>query len=426
VSYLLITSQAGLAASKCDVKPWHQRGRRQMDAAHARVAKPVTTGKTETKSPATSAEPAAKRPIASPRVKLRVLLAERRATVHSELAKRLEQAGHEVLARVTSKQGALDYAELLRPDVVLLAPILEDGPGVMAALALTRELPGIAAVVLTTHPAATDPAARPNWGAVAVVPADAESADLDAELRRAVGQARDLAAYESMLEHERSWSPANGAAADSRAMVPAPQCATPSEQEPVTAIEVVPVVVPARMPPNASMPAPAPDHTAQPAVAAAPVAVVPEQARLRPPATPPLAPRPVLSFTDEDLITIGPFVDSPDSSLDLRKLTPPAAVIASAPSVPSVPCVPSVPSAPSAPSAPSTQPSQQPVYDSDTEVITQAAECLLERTGLSRSDAMRLMEQEAADTDQRLVDVAYAVLGRDGTPAVDGAVALTA
>src|SRR5271169_5905778 len=83
--------------------------------------------------------------------RLRVLLAERRASAHSELSRRLDRAGHEVLARVTSAQSALDYAALLRPDVVLIAPALEDGPGVMAALTLTRELPGVAAVVLSTH-----------------------------------------------------------------------------------------------------------------------------------------------------------------------------------------------------------------------------------------------------------------------------------
>jgi len=51
-------------------------------------------------------------------------------------------------------------------------------------------------------------------------------------------------------------------------------------------------------------------------------------------------------------------------------------------------------------------------YDSDSEIIAEAAECLLERTGLSRSDAMRLMEQEAADTGRPLVEIAQSVLGR--------------
>jgi AmiR/NasT family two-component response regulator len=54
------------------------------------------------------------------------------------------------------------------------------------------------------------------------------------------------------------------------------------------------------------------------------------------------------------------------------------------------------------------------LYDADLAVIAEAAECLLERTGLSRSDAMRLMEQEAADTGRKLIEVAQSVLGRDG------------
>ena len=53
---------------------------------------------------------------------LRVLLAERRASAHSDLSRRLASLGHEVLARVTSTQGAVDYAGFLCPDVVLVSP----------------------------------------------------------------------------------------------------------------------------------------------------------------------------------------------------------------------------------------------------------------------------------------------------------------
>jgi DNA-binding NarL/FixJ family response regulator len=124
---------------------------------------------------------------------LRILLAERQASAHSELSRRLQGHGHEVLARVTSAQGAIDYAGLLTPDVVLFSPALEDAPGLTVAITVARKQPGMAAVVLTNHPAVADPASRPNWGSVALVPADAESDDLHAELWRAVERAREAA-----------------------------------------------------------------------------------------------------------------------------------------------------------------------------------------------------------------------------------------
>jgi AmiR/NasT family two-component response regulator len=127
----------------------------------------------------------------APNGSLRILLAERRASAQSELSRRLTRLGHEVMARVTSGQGAMDYASFLAPDVVLLSPVLEDMSGVAAALTITRKHPGIAAVLLSSHPSAANPAARPNWGAVALVPTDAEPEDLDAALRRAVVQARE-------------------------------------------------------------------------------------------------------------------------------------------------------------------------------------------------------------------------------------------
>jgi len=288
--------------------------------------------------------------------RLRVLLAERRASAHSELSRRLDHAGHEVLARVTSAQGALDYAALLRPDVVLIAPALDDGPGVMAALTLTRELPGVAAVVLTTHPAAADPAARPNWGAVTVVPADVDPSSLDAELRQAVRIALDLAATELPATPAKT---ANAGFADRPPLVaPTPQYATPIEQTPV-------IATPASARANGA-----------PAEAAATIA------------------RPNLDFTDDDLRGIGPFVHPTEQNRSTPTRTAP-------------------------PTPPPTQLSQDP----EAEMVAEAAECLLERTGLSRSDAIRLMEREAADSGQRLIEVARAVLGRDGSQPIDGAAA---
>lgn len=345
-----------------------------MDVFHARVAMADVADDSENERDRMSA--AAVQPGASSAgPAFRVLLAERRASAHSELSRRLEQAGHEVLARVTSGQGALDYAALLRPDVVLIAPMLEDGPGVIAAATVTRELPGIAAVVLTTHPSALNPAARPNWGAVVIVHANAESEDLDAELRRAVAQALAQTATEIVPEQVRSASerPADFAPVKT----PTPQYVTPIPAT-TAAIEPEPVVASARVEP-----------------AARPVVAMNQAATQQVPApglvaqTAASTQRPALSFTDEDLLAIGPFVDAAEPPMppSVRAATP-SPVMSQAVATTAVPS-----------------------YDEDTEVIAEAAECLLERTGLSRSDAMRLMEQEAADTGQRLVDVARAVIG---------------
>lgn len=299
-----------------------------MSAAQARAALALVSPTPGTK-PGTGAMTAPSRlPVSSTEPKLRILIAERRASAHSELSRRLDRVGHEVLARVTSSQGALDYAELLRPDVVLIAPMLEDGPGVMAAIALTRELPGVAAVVLSTHPAASNPAARPNWGAVALVPADAEPPDLDAELRRAVAQAREAAPVE--VVPEQAPRSAEVRPADlAPAVAPTPQYQTPiPDLDAVTAAPykapgpaaiVVPLVPPRAVAPPVALVAPGvpqvelampadlavPTRPQSPAVLppdqpASSMAATAEQPRQRSP----------LSFTDEDLLAIGPALDA--------------------------------------------------------------------------------------------------------------------
>jgi len=363
-----------------------------MDALHARVAL-ADVADSENERDEMSVAAVARPEGGSSDTTLRVLLAERRASAHSELSRRLERVGHEVLARVTSGQGALDYAALLRPDVVLIAPMLEDGPGVIAAATLTRELPGIAAVVLTTHPSALDPAARPNWGAVVVVHANAELEDLDAELHRAVAQALALTATELVTEQAESASA--GPADFAPTKTPTPQYVTPVPAAAAPAIEQEPVEVSEPRAVKGPIAAGAPVEPGRPIAAAS--QVVAQAAPVRPVA-PVEAPaqRPALSFTDEDLLAIGPFVDAAEPTLP-------------------TPVVTATPSAATPQPAPS---ATVPAYDTDTEVVAEAAECLLERTGLSRSDAMRLMEQEAADTGQRLVDVARAVIG-NGEAAAD-------
>jgi len=169
-------------------------------AAHAVAASPTPV-------------PASPRDRATPGGSLRILLAERRASAHSELSRRLKSRGHEVLARVTSAQGAIDYAGFLAPDVVLVSPVLEDTPGLTVAMAVAKKQPGVAAVVLTSHPAAADPTSRPRWGSVALLPVDAEADEMHEELWRAVMQARETSSVAEL-------SPATGTEPDALAWSP--------------------------------------------------------------------------------------------------------------------------------------------------------------------------------------------------------------
>jgi len=250
------------------------------------------------------------------------------------------------MARVTSGHAALDYAGLLRPDVVLVAPVLEDTAGVLTALNITRELPGIAAVVLTCHPAAADPAARPNWGAVALVPADAEPADLDAELRGAVSRARALA--------------------ESSEAAAVPQAADAPD-----ALDELPDYVPQA----------AADYESSPA-AALYVADVPAEAE-------PLA--------DAQVAQVDESRDEPPVPTPGTELEIPEGVATSV-----------------------LNEAGTSAFSGEDEVIRAATDALIARTGFSPAEALRLMEQEAADLNQSIEAVARAVLGVDALDPVEG------
>jgi DNA-binding NarL/FixJ family response regulator len=259
----------------------------------------------------------ANRDPATPGGSLRILLAERRASAHSELSRRLKSRGHEVLARVTSAQGAIDYAGFLTPDVVLLSPLLEDAPGLTVAMAVAKKQPGVAAVVLTSHPAAADPASRPKWGSVALLPADAEADEMHEELWRAVMQAREASAAAEL-------SPAAEAG--------------PNE----------------------------------------------------------------LAWSPDAVLGIGtPAVEEPDApfAIDDPSVTEMVDALYSTPAIELV----------TAPVIPGRRPSN-PIQESDDDVVARAASALVERARLTRVTAMRLMEQESADTGQSIADVARAML----------------
>jgi DNA-binding NarL/FixJ family response regulator len=320
----------------------------------------------------------------------RVLLAERRANAHSELSRRLTGFGHEVLARVTSGQAAIDYAALLRPDVVLVAPVLEDTAGVLAALNVTRQVPGVAAVVLTCHPAAADPAARPNWGAVALVPADAEPGDLEAEMRGAVSRARAEAVLASV--------------------------AIPAATESAFVEEAVQVEVEA----SYSL-----ESDYQTDVATPPTIPTPEDGEQAlqggyvvhdTPAEPPAADGSMTALVQSLWQASAEGIEAGQQQ-DVREQEGYATVSESYTTSMSEAAATELPAQADGPAQAGEPSEAEPAagheggFGSEDELIRAAVDALVERIGIGRADAVRLMEQEATDLSQTMEEVARAVLG---------------
>jgi len=124
---------------------------------------------------------------------LRAVVAGRADLPIGELADQLASLGYDVVARVDGGREAVDAVRRLAPDAVVLDTHLADGLGVLVAQVVTRAAPGLAALVLSEHPAVADRNARPRWGAVSVLPSCADVAELDLEIRDAVKRARALA-----------------------------------------------------------------------------------------------------------------------------------------------------------------------------------------------------------------------------------------
>jgi DNA-binding NarL/FixJ family response regulator len=118
----------------------------------------------------------------------------------SSVADRLTALGYDVVARVAAGREAIDVARRLTPDAVFFETELTDGLGVLAAQAVTRATPGVAALILCGHPAAANRDARPQWGPVSLMAADAAEAELDADVRDAIARARAFVASPEIEE----------------------------------------------------------------------------------------------------------------------------------------------------------------------------------------------------------------------------------
>jgi DNA-binding NarL/FixJ family response regulator len=109
------------------------------------------------------------------------------------MSQRLAALGYDVVAQVTTIREAVDAVSTTEPDAVLFDVHLSDGAGVHGAISVTRARAGTAALVLSTHPSLSDRAARPNWGPVALISANALDGDLDADVQEIVATARAIA-----------------------------------------------------------------------------------------------------------------------------------------------------------------------------------------------------------------------------------------
>ena len=124
---------------------------------------------------------------------LRVVVAQSAAARTRAMSQRLAALGYDVVAQVTTIREAVDAVSTTEPDAVLFDVHLSDGHGVHGAISVTRARVGTAALVLSAHPALADRASRPNWGPVALISADSEDTDLDADVQEIVATARAMA-----------------------------------------------------------------------------------------------------------------------------------------------------------------------------------------------------------------------------------------
>ena len=124
---------------------------------------------------------------------LRVVVAQSAMIRTRAMSQRLAALGYDVVAQVTTIREAVDAVSTTEPDAVLFDVHLSDGAGVHGAISVTRARAGTAALVLSTHPALADRAARPNWGPVALISANVLDGDLDADVQEIVATARAMA-----------------------------------------------------------------------------------------------------------------------------------------------------------------------------------------------------------------------------------------
>src|SRR6476469_5841464 len=149
---------------------------------------------------------------------IRILIAEDDDNARHLLVELLNSMGHVVVAEVTGGRDAIEAAQDVVPDVVLLDVHMPDGSGIEAAEQITAHVPGVAVVLFSGDESLSlterEVAAT---AAIAFLPKPTPPRVLDSTLRLAVSRARefnsakkDAAAARGALENRKTIERAKG------------------------------------------------------------------------------------------------------------------------------------------------------------------------------------------------------------------------
>lgn len=134
-------------------------------------------------------------PDSSPRPARRVLIAEDEALIRLDLAEMLREEGYEVVGEAGDGQEAVELAELLRPDLVILDVKMPRRDGIDAASEIAAKR--IAPIVILTAFSQRDLVERArDAGAMAYLVKPFTAGDLVPAIELAVSRADEIAALE--------------------------------------------------------------------------------------------------------------------------------------------------------------------------------------------------------------------------------------
>jgi AmiR/NasT family two-component response regulator len=143
---------------------------------------------------------------------VRVLLADDDAEARALLAELLVAFGHDVVAQVASGDEAIERAQDLEPDVVLLDVHMPGRSGIDAAATITDLVPGTSVILFTGDPALTlSDGQVGETAAIAVLPKPTPPPLLDSTVRCAAQRGREMSAARREAEvarqelEERKW-----------------------------------------------------------------------------------------------------------------------------------------------------------------------------------------------------------------------------
>jgi two-component system, NarL family, nitrate/nitrite response regulator NarL len=122
---------------------------------------------------------------------IRILLADDHPRVRHQLHVRLgREPGFVVASEAESSMEAVNCALALRPDIVLIDPIMQDGYGLQAIQRLVSELPGTAVVVLTAFTDTAMQMALREMGVARILTKDLDVPQLIAVLKSVAAKER--------------------------------------------------------------------------------------------------------------------------------------------------------------------------------------------------------------------------------------------